>query len=264
MRPLEPPSVICDEARAWTQRMPTLWAPARESTLGPAETLAAVGVLALSAWLGDPCGWDGQALRGRADLLAALARARTTERLGVLVVWVGERRELLAHRASKLWVGQVTADLIWTRSQAHVAAWLAARNEARHNFPDADDPRLLPYVLPLDRVAEPLGGRDRGVISATGYDQAIIGDPAQLGFSPAKHNIEMTGGRPLIEMLGLIGAAKLESARRWRLRGQPRLPRLWGTPLRDVLDLDQMLLHDPRELRCEVARAGRRFYLHQP
>lgn len=245
-----PPSVIAAEARAAIDREPVMWRAEYDSAIGPSETLAIVGAIVLSAELGNPCGWSGLALRGRADLLAALAGSQVGTRADdVMLVRLGDSRMLrLRHETSRLWTGYATGPRIWEAARGFVAGWVAER-------PAADtDGYLPPYVLPLDRdIDEPLRG------GGTGYDDRIVADALRDGFAVNLHDdIVMVGARPAVEMLALIGAAYIEAAGRWPARPMPRLPRLAGAVLRDVLDLDRLLLVQRDSLPVAVVNPARR------
>jgi len=250
-----PPSIVEAEAREWIAGEPVMWQAERAGDIGPSETLAIIGALVLSAALGQPCGWCELSLRGRTDLLGALSRIEAFERSEgrfFLRLHDNADRDLaLRHGTSKLWSGQITTQRIWDQSQIFARRWDEARDETNPDGDERDEDEGR-HILPLDIALA------HDAISATGYDERIVAISISGGFQLSRHqsNMRLVGGRPLVELLGLIGGSKIEAAGRWPMKRNLCLPILAGAVLRDVLDLDRMLMLEADSLPCGVAAAS--------
>lgn len=270
-----PPSVIEAEALAWIAPLKHRWTPDHDARM-PADVLAVIGALVLSAARHEPLGWDGQSLRGP-DPVALIHRLAimhgvVKERLRVHIGWDSEiALSLPAPEASRLWGGRVTIQTIWESNQRSLAALVGVATDLRGTLPeDAPAPLTITMATRLDagtlRLIRPYSGQgwtmDEIISpSATGYDSAIVGDALRDGFSAAAQGMRIIGARPCVELYSLIGAMYLEAQGRWPRPSRPSIPPIAGVVLRDRYDLDRHLMLCARELPVEYRMSGKRGYL---
>lgn len=276
-----PPSLIEREARDWVAAEPERWRPTHDYS-EPADVLAVIGAMVLSAAVREPLGWDGEALRGPIDPVSLIARAYCGERTikdrdHIEIVVDDDRLILPAHTASRYWAGRITLDRIWITNQValRVVIESAERAEAERAASEQRERRTVSLVSMDERIVGQMmsvkkaikaatkaaGAEIGGTISVTGYDETVVSVPVRDGFAMAAHpDITMAGQRPSVELYAVIGAAYVEAQGRWPTPHRPAIPRIRGLVLRDRLDLDRLMLIGESMPFLGVL-AGKRSYL---
>lgn len=254
----DPPSIIERRVREGINLMPHVWTPA---TISHVETMAVLGALRLGV-VDATCiaAWDGTTLRGRGIIDAALRLYADENTLKA-------PEPMRFSGAPKMWCGRVTLVHIIRTARGAWRQIEAVRHGERS--PGSEFEAEQPYAAgwidgAFDEDRQPdadIGARAGRPFGATGYDALNVADPAEIGWSPRMHNIELAGGRPMVELLAIMGAVALIRLGLW-MKCAPRIPVIDGTPLRHWYDLERLVASDRLVVRVPAVRAsGRRRYL---
>jgi len=237
-------------AVAGIERLPLVWHPADLDE--PIATLAIIGMLwsARIPHLSARCGWTGHAVHGDRPLGKYMWNLANVSKNAIY--FGGQQPMDFARTPPKFWAGQVDLETIY---RSAMAAWFQIEKEAQKASSEAHGD---PYAeLP------PIDARYYdGSFSATGYDPLNVADADSIGYRLRVVGGQVTGGRPLLELLAVFGAWGLYRLGCWERAQSPYIPVLKNIPLRHWYDLERAL---PMlsSMPVAVMMIGRRQVLHR-